>query len=436
VNTQNDFFTVRKKKRDIKDMPLAVRMRPKSFDDFIGQEHIIGRGRLLRRAIESDSLSSLVLYGPPGTGKTALAFLVAHLTHSHFESVNAVSSRLEEIKKHIKNADLRRESQGGKTILFIDEIHRFNRAQQDYLLPAVEEGVVTLIGATTHNPFFSIISAILSRSMIFEFHPLSRGELIKIAQRVLENQERGLGVHKVRVEKKALHFLAEVADGDARRLINAVDIAVKTTPPNPGGEIVITHRIAEESIQKKAVVYDRDEDGHYNTASAFIKSMRGSDPDAAVYWLAKMLVAGEDPRFIARRIVICAAEDVGNADPQALVIANSALQVSEFVGLPECRIPLSQAAIYVACAPKSNASYLAILKAEKDVKEGRTLEIPKALQGTGYKGAKRLGAGIDYQYPHDFKGHHVKQDYLPEKRHYYEPTEQGFEATIKKRLSE
>ncbi|MBI2870629.1 MAG: replication-associated recombination protein A [Candidatus Omnitrophica bacterium] len=414
--------------------PLAVRMRPRAFEDFVGQGHIVGEGRLLRRALAAQSLSSLILYGPPGTGKTALAYLIAGVTKARFESVNAVTSNLAELKPILHTAQRAARDKGQKTILFIDEIHRFNKAQQDSLMPFVEEGVAILIGATTHNPFFSIVSPLLSRSLIFEFEPLLKEDLKEIGRRALKDCERGLGGFKVQLDADALDFLADVSDGDARRLLNALEIGVKTTAPEAGGAVHLTCAVAQESIQKKAVRYDRDEDQHYDAASAFIKSMRGSDPDATIYWLAKMLYAGEDPRFIARRIAIAAAEDVGNADPQALVVAASAVTVSEFVGLPEARIPLAQAALYIACAPKSNASYLAISHAEKDIKEGRSLEVPAHLKDASYKGAARLGHGKGYQYAHDFKGHHVKQDYLAEPRTYYEPTQLGFESIIKERL--
>ena len=408
-------------------------MCPRNLSEFLGQEHIVGEGRLLPRSLAAGSLQSLILYGPPGSGKTALAFLIAHETQARFETVNAVSSNVKELKRLISAARLRAHD-GHRTILFIDEIHRFNRAQQDCLMPSVEQGVVILIGATTHNPFFSIVSPLLSRSMVFELKPLEPAALKEIARRALSDKERGLAGYKVRLDTDALDFLAEVSDGDARRLLNALEIGVRTTPPSASGEIRFTQAVAEESIQRKAVRYDGDGDAHYDTASAFIKSMRGSDPDAAVYWLAKMLVAGEDLRFIARRIVICAAEDVGNADPQALVIANSALQVSEFVGLPEARIPLAQAVIYIACAPKSNASYEAISKAERDVREKRTLEVPEHLRDASYRGAERLGHGKGYQYAHKGEEHYVKQAYLTETRRYYEPADLGFEAELKKRL--
>ncbi|MBI3315690.1 MAG: replication-associated recombination protein A [Candidatus Omnitrophica bacterium] len=411
--------------------PLAVRMRPQSLNEFVGQEHILGPGKLLTRAIESDRITSLVLFGPPGTGKTTLASVISKETRSFFHPLNAVASNVSEMRKAIDQAKKRFETKGEKTILFIDEIHRFNKAQQDVLMPDVEKGNPILIGATTHNPFFSIVSALLSRSLVFELKPLSEKDIRRVLERALKDGPRGLGCFKVALEPQAMEFLCRASDGDARRALNALELGVTTTPASGDGTVHFTQKVAEESIQKKAVVYDADEDQHYDTISAFIKSMRGSDPDAAIYYLAKMLYAGEDPRFIARRIVICASEDVGNADPQALVLANAALQVSEFIGMPEARIPLAQAVVYIACSPKSNASYLAIDAAMKDVAENKTLEVPDALKGTGYAGAKRLGRGEGYQYAHDFESHFVDQVYLKEKKRYYEPTAQGYEKNFK-----
>ena len=359
--------------------PLAVRMRPQFLKEFVGQEHILGPGKLLLRAIQSDKISSLVFYGPPGTGKTTLATVISHETKSHFEPMNAVTSNVAEIRKAIDEAKKRFQVKGQKTILFIDEIHRFNKAQQDVLMPDIEKGNPVLIGATTHNPYFSIVSALLSRSLVFELKSLSEKEIRAVLLRALKDKEKGLGNISVTMEESALDFLSKICDGDARRALNALELGVMTTPKEK--DIAhFTRQVAEESIQKKAVVYDADEDQHYDTISAFIKSMRVSDPDAAIYYLAKMLTAGEDPRFIARRIVICASEDVGNADPQALILANAALQASEFIGMPEARIPLAQATLYISGAPKSKASYLAIEKAMKDVAENRTLAIPEHLK--------------------------------------------------------
>jgi putative ATPase len=421
------------KKKTASHEPLAARMRPRTLAEVVGQEHILGPGKLLTRAIQSDKISSLVLYGSPGTGKTTLASVISNETKSFFEPLNAVSSNVAELRKAIDQAKKRFELKAQKTILFIDEIHRFNKAQQDVLMPDVERGNPILIGATTHNPFFSIVSALLSRSLVFELKALSEKDLGKILRRALEDKERGLGNFTVKIDDDALEFLSKIADGDARRALSALEMGVLTTPKE-AGVIHFTKKVAEESIQKKAVVYDADEDQHYDTISAFIKSMRGSDPDAALYYLAKMLYAGEDPRFIARRIVICAAEDVGNADPQALVVANAAFQVSEFVGMPEARIPLAQAVVYIACSPKSNAAYLGIEDALKDVAEGKTLEVPAHLKDASYRGAKTLGRGTDYKYAHDYDGHYVDQIYLAEKRRYYEPTAQGREKDFKEYL--
>ncbi|MDP2921335.1 MAG: replication-associated recombination protein A [Candidatus Omnitrophota bacterium] len=428
-----DLFESQKKITE-KKYPLAVRMRPRTLKEFIGQEHILGEGKLLKRAIDADRVASLILYGPPGTGKTTLAHVIANVTKAYFHEINAVVSNVQELKDAIKQSKEREKASGKKTILFIDEIHRFNKAQQDVLMPDVESGNPVLIGATTHNPFFSLVSPLISRSIIFELKKLSKENITQILKNALEDKERGFGNIEVRMDEKALVFLAEASDGDARIGLNALEVGVLTTKPGKDRAIDFTLKVAEESIQKKAVVYDRDEDGHYDTISAFIKSMRGSDPDAALYWLAKMLYAGEDPRFIARRIVICASEDVGNADPQALVVANAAMQVSEFVGMPEARIPLAQAVCYIACAPKSNAAYLGIEKAIKDVEESRTLEVPKHLKDANYRGAEKLGHGVDYKYAHDYKDHYVDQEYIPEKRIYYAPTDIGYEKKIKEYL--
>lgn len=424
----------KKEKRKAEDKPLAVRVRPRDLKEFVGQTHILGPGKLLTRAIEADRIASLILYGPPGTGKTALAYVISNITKSYFVPINATTSGVQELRKEIDAAKQRRSLYNKKTILFIDELHRFNKAQQDVLMPYVEEGVVTLIGATTHNPLFSIAAPLISRSLVFELKPLSESELLTILNNALKERERGLGRLPLQADRKALEFLAKLSDGDARRALNGLEVAALTTPKSKEGTIHITLEAAEESIQKKAVVYDRDEDAHYDTISAFIKSMRGSDPDAALYWLAKMLYAGEDPRFIARRIVICAAEDVGLADPQALVIANAALQISEFVGLPECRIPLAEASVYIACASKSNSAYAGIEKALKDVEEGRTLEVPTHLKDASYYGAEKLGHGKGYKYAHSFKGHFVEQEYIPKKNIYYEPSEIGFEKAFKERI--
>jgi len=399
--------------------PLAYRMSPKNIQEYAGQEHILGEGKLLRRAIEADRITSLILYGPPGTGKTALAKVIAEKTSAHFEWLNAATAGLDELRKVIQSARTRK-SKGLRTILFLDEIHRFNKLQQDALLPDVEEGNITLIAATVENPFFYVNSALLSRSQVFELKPLSEESIMKILHNALTDRERGVGYLKISVQKDALRHIAKMSDGDARKALSALEIAVLTTHPGQDDCIHITLPVAEESIQKKVVLYDKKGDQHYDTISAFIKSMRGSDPDAAVYYLAKMIYAGEDPRFIARRIVICASEDVGNADPLALVVAISALKSVEFIGMPEARIPLAQATIYIAKAPKSNACYRAIEAALDDIKSEPTQEVPDHLKDSHYPGAKKLGHGKDYKYPHDYGGY-VEQDYTKKKKKYYEP---------------
>jgi putative ATPase len=415
--------------------PLSVRMRPSTLEECVGQEHILGPGKLLTRAVEADRVTSIILYGPPGSGKTTMALCISKKTNANFESVNAVASNVEELRKIIATAKNRLANAGHKTILFIDEIHRFNKAQQDVLMPDVENGNLVLIGATTMNPFFSLVTPLLSRSLVFELKPLTEESILVLLERALKDKERGLGKIKVKADKKALKFLAEISDGDARRALNALEVGCLTTPKNKDGAVFFSMEVAQESIQKKQVQYDGDGDVHYDTISAFIKSMRGSDPDAALYWMAKMIYAGEDPRFIARRICICAAEDVGNADPNALLVASAALEVSEFVGLPEARIPLAQAAVYVACAPKSNAVYLGIDKALEDVKTKKSGNVPSHLRDASYKGAKTLGHGQGYKYAHDFQDHYVPQEYMPFKATYYEPTEMGYEKKIKDRLA-
>lgn len=400
-------------------MPLAYRMCPRSLDEYAGQQHILGPGKLLRRAIEADRISSIILYGPPGTGKTALARIIAERTKSRFEWLNAATIGLDEIRKVIQQARVRKQK-GIKTIVFLDEIHRFNKLQQDALLPDVEEGTVTLISATVENPFFYVNSALLSRSQIFELKPLSEEDILGILRNALADTVRGLGTAGISADEDALRHLARMSDGDARKALSALEIAALTALPDTEGRTPITLETAEESIQKKAVVYDKKGDQHYDTISAFIKSMRGSDPDAAVYYLAKMIYAGEDPRFIARRIIICASEDVGNADPMALVVAVAALRAVEFIGMPEAKIPLAQATIYVAKAPKSNASYRAIESALQDIATEGTMEVPDHLKDSSYPGAKKLGHGTGYKYPHDYGGF-VEQDYLKKKKKYYAP---------------
>jgi putative ATPase len=404
--------------KEVKE-PLAYRMSPRDIHEYAGQEHILGEGKLLRRAIEADRITSLILYGPPGTGKTALAKVIAERTKAHFEWLNAATAGLDDLRKIIQSARMRK-ARGNRTILFLDEIHRFNKLQQDALLPDVEEGNITLIAATVENPFFYVNSALLSRSQVFELKPLSEKSILQILGNALADKERGLAFLNLSVEEEALKHIAKMSDGDARRALSALEIAAVTTAPDTDGLIRVTLSAAEESIQKKVIVYDKKGDQHYDTISAFIKSMRGSDPDAALYYLAKMIYAGEDPRFIARRIVICASEDVGNADPQALVVAVSALKSIEFIGMPEARIPLAQATIYIANAPKSNACYRAIEAALDDIKKEETMETPDHLKDSHYPGAKKLGRGKDYKYPHDFGGY-VEQEYTKKKKKYYNP---------------
>ena len=421
------------------DAPLAARMRPRSLTEVVGQKHILGEGTLLRRAIEADRFSSLIFYGPPGTGKTTLATVIAHSTNSRFEMLNGVESNVAEIRDKIAQAQKWRQLREQTTILFIDEIHRFNKAQQDVLLPHVERGTVRFIGATTHNPYFYVNSPLVSRSQIFQLEPIADEELITLMKAALRDPERGLGKINIEVDDAALSHIATKSDGDARRALSALELAALTTPENNDkGRIHITLHVAEESIQQKAIVYDADGDAHHDTISAFIKSIRGSDPDAALYWLAKMLTAGEDPRFIARRLVISASEDIGLADSNALRVAMDAQQAFEFIGMPEGRIPLAHATVYLATAPKSNSCYAALGEAMHDVKEGRTLAVPEHLRtNTRKKLAKGSGASdeaLEYHYSHDYEGNYIPQAYLPEGRTYYHPTENGLEKRIKERL--
>lgn len=416
------------------NQPLAARMRPRNLDEYAGQKHILAKGTLLRRAIEADRIQSLIFYGPPGTGKTSLAQIIANQTKSKFERLSGVESNVADMRRVLSAASNRLENTGQSTILFIDEIHRFNKSQQDTLLPDVESGVVRLIGATTHNPFFFVNSPLVSRSQIFELQPLIEEDLHELLQRALNDGERGLGHMKISADENALRHLAKISDGDARKALNSLEIAALTTSPESDGFIHITLPVAEQCIQKKAIVYDGDGDAHYDTISAFIKSMRGSDPDAALYWLAKMIHAGEDPRFITRRIVICAAEDVGLADPMALILAQAAHNAAEFIGWPEARIPIAEATIYIATANKSNTAITSIDAALADVKSGRTLAVPQHLRDKHYAGAKRLGHGENYQYAHDHPNHFVPQDYLGAAKRYYEPTDQGVEKKIKDRV--
>ena len=417
----------------VRPQPLAARLRPRSLDEFAGQQHILAPGQLLRRAIEADRIQSLIFYGPPGTGKTTLAQIIARQTRSKFERLSGVESNVADMRRVLAAAANRCANTGQPTILFIDEIHRFNKAQQDVLLPDVESGTVRLIGATTHNPFFFVNSPLVSRSQIFELRPLSVAEIHGLLLRALVDEERGLGYLKIRADEAALQHLATLSDGDARKALNSLEIAALTTEPGPDGVIRLDLAAAEQSIQKKAVVYDGDGDAHFDTISAFIKSVRGSDVDAALYWLAKMIHAGEDPRFISRRMMILAAEDVGLADPMALVLSVAAHQAAEFVGWPEARIPIAEAVIYLATAHKSNSAICAIDAALEDVRSGRTLVVPEHLRDAHYEGAKRLGHGEGYQYAHDHPGHFAAQDHLGAARRYYEATEQGVEKKIKER---
>ena len=413
--------------------PLAARMRPRTLDEFVGQGHVLGEGKLLRRMLKADRLVSVIFYGPPGTGKTALAHVIAGATKAQFKALNAAACGVADVKQVI--AEARQNLRGGsRTALFLDEIHRFNRAQQDILLPVVEDGTIILVGATTQNPFFAINSPLVSRSQIFRFEELSQEEIETIVRRALADEERGLGALPVEIDDEAMDFLAEASDGDARRALTALEIGVLSSSFDEGEKIRFDVDLARESMQRKAIRYDATGDEHYDASSAFIKSMRGSDPDAALYWMARMIEAGEDPRFIARRICILASEDIGNADPWALVLATSAMQSADFVGFPEAKLILAQAVTYCATAPKSNASCVAIGRAEDDVVNKRTVPVPMHLRDTHYKGAKRMGFGEGYKYSHDFEGHHVEQDYLGVEATYYEPSDQGYEKTIRKRL--
>lgn len=415
----------------LRAQPLAARIRPRSLDEFVGQEHFLGEGKLLRRLLKADRLTSVLFYGPPGTGKTTLARLLANESKSHFRQLSAVTSGVKDLREILEKARDLLATSGNRTLLFIDEIHRFNKAQQDALLPDVEEGVVILVGATTSNPFFAINSALVSRSQIFEFQPLEPEQIISILRHAAADKERGLGKHDVNLHNEAIDYLAQVCDGDARRALGALEVGVLSSDTRP---LEFTRALAEESVQRKAIEYDATGDSHYDSASALIKSVRGSDPDASLYWLARMLEAGEDIRFITRRLVILASEDIGNADPNALPLAVAAMQACEMVGLPECQLTLAQAVTYLACADKSNAATVAIAAARKDVREARLMPVPVHLKDRHYAGAKRLGHGEGYQYAHDSPDGVVAQDYLGIDRVYYQPANRGFEANLAKRL--
>ncbi len=426
------FDQVEKKNRDAA-RPLAARMRPRTLEEFVGQQHFLGEGKLLRRMLKADRIGSMIFYGPPGTGKTSLGAVIARHTRSNFTVLNAASAGVKELRGALDDARSRLNSGGERTILFVDELHHFNRTQQDVLLPDVESGIVSLIAATTANPFFSLASALISRSQVFEFQSLTQNDIFALLKQALTDKTRGLGLPETAATEEAILFLAEICDGDARRALTALEIGAMSLDES---KPVLDLEVAQDSIQKKAILYDAKGDQHYDVISAFIKSLRGSDPDAAIYWLARMLVAGEDPRFIARRIVIFASEDVGNADPQALVMANAAAEATERVGMPECRIILGQAVTYLACTPKSNASYVAINEAIEDVKSQRVIPVPVHLKDAHYQGAKRLGHGTGYQYAHDGADGWVDQDYLGVPKTYYEPTNRGHEQQFKQRLEE
>ena len=418
------------------ESPLAARMRPKSLDEFIGQEHIAGEGKLLRRAIAADRLSSLILWGPPGTGKTTLAKVIAHHTRSHFETLSAVMAGKAELREVIDRATEERRLYGRRTILFVDEVHRWNKAQQDALLPFVENGLITLVGATTENPYFEVNSALVSRSRIFHLRPLTDADLSTILDTALNDPQRGYGGRSIQVDEDARAHLIRLSNGDARNLLNALELAVESTEPDADKVIHITLSVAEESIQERALLYDKDGDAHYDTISAFIKSVRGSDPDAALYWLAKMLEAGESPRFILRRLIILAGEDIGLADPHGLQVATSAAYAFEYIGLPEGIFPIVEATLYLATAPKSNSA-LAYFQAVEQIKQEGVGGVPNHLKDSN-RDAKGLGHGKGYLYPHSFEGHHVAQQYLPDYlqgEHFYKPSEQGYEAMIVERLA-
>ena len=429
-----DLFDYMRENTMEKEAPLASRLRPRTLDEVVGQQHMIGKDKLLYRAIKADKLGSLIFYGPPGTGKTTLAKVIANTTSADFKQINATVAGKKDMEEIVAAAKDSRGMYGRRTILFVDEIHRFNKGQQDYLLPFVEDGTLILIGATTENPYFEVNSALISRSRIFELKPLERQDILELIRRAVTDVERGMGTYDAVIEPDAAQFLADAANGDARAALNAVELGVLTTERSPDGKIHIDLTAAQECIQKRAVRYDKDGDSHYDTISAFIKSMRGSDPDAAVYYLARMIYAGEDIKFIARRIMICATEDVGNADPQALTVAVSAAQAAERIGLPEAQIILSQAVTYVACAPKSNAACCAIQDALEAVKTARAMPVPVHLQDRHYKGAGALGHGEGYLYAHDYPKHYVRQQYLPEgmeDRIFYRPSDNGYEKQIK-----
>lgn len=428
-----DLFEYMREQNSKSESPLASRLRPTTLDEVVGQQHIVGKDKLLYRAIKADKLSSIIFYGPPGTGKTTLAKVIANTTSAEFKQINATSAGKKDMEEVVEQAKANQGMYGKKTILFIDEIHRFNKGQQDYLLPFVEDGTIILIGATTENPYFEVNGALLSRSVIFELKKLSKDDIKVLLTRAVSDKEKGMGSYNAVIDEDALEFLADVCNGDARAALTAIELGVLTTDRSEDGIIHITIDVASECIQKRVISYDKTGDNHYDTISAFIKSMRGSDPDAAIYYLARMLYAGEDIKFIARRIMICASEDVGNADPMALVVATSASQAIERIGMPEAQIILAQAVNYVACAPKSNASCESVFAAMDVVKNTKTAPIPTHLQDAHYKGAEKLGHGLGYKYAHNYPNHYVKQQYLPDgltDQTFYHPTDIGYEKTI------
>ncbi|MDA3926192.1 MAG: replication-associated recombination protein A [Kiritimatiellae bacterium] len=428
-----DLFAEKNRSGEYSLPPLAACMRPKTLDEIVGQKHILGPGKLLRRVIEADRLTNLIFYGPPGCGKTTLAEIIARVTKCRFERTSGVLSNVSTLRKLCEGAKLFQERQS--TVLFIDEIHRFNKSQQDTLLPYVEDGTVTLIGATTHNPNVFVNSPLTSRSLVFELQPLNEEDIIELINRALTDKTNGLGNLKATITDEAAAFLSVICDGDARRALTALEVAVRSTPPSGKKKsVIITAEIMQDCVQRKMVLYDKNEDGHYDTISAFIKSVRGSDPHAAIYWLAKMIEAGEDPRFIARRLIILASEDIGNADPRALNLAVSAMQAVAFIGMPEARITLAQATTYLATAPKSNASYVAVNDAMADIKSGRTMDVPEHLKNMHVKSQGKNLDDAEYQYPHNFKDTVVQQDYIPVNKEYYRPTNRGYEDTIGKRM--
>ena len=432
-----DLFDYMRENTMKNESPLASRLRPSTLDEVVGQQHIIGKDKLLYRAIKADKISSIIFYGPPGTGKTTLAKVIANTTSAEFKQINATVAGKKDMEDVITAAKNNMGMYGKKTILFVDEIHRFNKGQQDYLLPYVEDGTIILIGATTENPYFEVNGALISRSVIFELKPLSKEDIKTLINRAVYDKDKGMGAFNAHIDEDALEFLADISNGDARNALNAVELGILTTKASADGIIHITLEIAQECIQKRVIKYDKTGDNHYDTVSAFIKSMRGSDPDAAVYYLERMLYAGEDVKFIARRMMICASEDVGNADPQALQVAVSAAQAVERIGMPEARIILAQAVIYIATAPKSNAAIMAIDKAMETVKDQTTAPVPSHLQDAHYKSAGKLGHGIGYKYSHDYPNHYVRQQYLPDTlvgTQFYEPTDMGYEKNIKEHM--